>query len=188
MFNIILLDPAWNFKVRSAKGMGRSAENHYSTMSLAEIASLPVPLLANENCAMFMWTTFPFLHEAIKIGEQWQFKYKTCAFIWHKTSKHGKEHMGMGYVTRSNPEPCLYFSKGSPKRVSRKVRQYQQFPVGRHSEKPAQFHDLIVELMGDVPRVELFAREKRDGWVCLGNEIDGLDLNQSIRELTSSTK
>ena len=79
----------------------------------------------------------------------------------------------MGYYTRANAEICLLATKGSPKRVSKSVRQIIDTPIERHSKKPDETRDRIVQLFGDVPRIELFARERYDGWACFGNEVDG---------------
>lgn len=181
-FNIIYADPAWNFKVwNPTTGGARSAEKHYATMSIASMCHLPVGDLTAKDCALFMWATFPTIEQAFVLGKAWGFEYKSCAFVWEKRTKHNKEHVGMGYWTRANPEPCLLFTKGKPKRVSKSVRQLQRFPIGRHSAKPPEFHELITDLMGDLPRLELFARETYQGWVTLGNEIDGMDLRDSIQ-------
>lgn len=185
-FNIILADPAWSFRVWNRDtGNGRSAESHYRTMSIEDIYNLPVHLLADKDCTLFLWATNSLLPEALEVGKRWGFEYKTVAFTWVKKTKHGKDHMGMGYWTRQSPEMCLLFTKGKPKRVSKSVRQLQVHTIGRHSEKPIAIHHEIVKLMGDMPRVELFARECKDGWVCLGNEIDGLSLEESIVGLSS---
>ena len=79
--------------------------------------------------------------------------------------------MGMGGWTRSNAEVCLIGIKGNPKRVSKSVRQVIEAPVGNHSQKPEEARERIVELMGDLSRIELFARQKTEGWDAWGNEI-----------------
>ena len=78
---------------------------------------------------------------------------------------------GLGFWTRSNPEICLLAVKGKPKRVSASVHSVIQAPIEQHSKKPAETRDRIVQLMGDVPRVELFARQTAEGWDCWGNEV-----------------
>src|SRR5690606_19236744 len=95
-------------------------------------------------------------------------------FTWHKLTKHGKDHIGLGHWTRANTEDCLFAVKGRPKRISASVRQFVEAPIGRHSEKPAIVRDRLVQLMGDVPRVELFARQHSDGWDVWGNEVNGI--------------
>jgi len=167
-------DPPWTYRVWSKKGPGRSAENHYPTMSLSDICALPVADLAAKDCVLFLWATFPNLPEAFEVIKAWGFTYKTVAFVWCKRNrKSGSFFTGLGYYTRANAEICLLATRGSPKRISRSVHQIIDTPIERHSKKPDEARKRIVELMGDVPRIELFARERADGWDCFGNEVDG---------------
>lgn len=124
----------------------------------------------------FLWATFPNISEAVKVMEAWGFQYKTAAFVWIKTyPKSGKPFWGMGAYTRANAEVCLLgISKGFKAKEqikSHAVHQIVEAPVGRHSEKPDEVRQRIVELLGDVPRIELFARERVDGWDAWGNEV-----------------
>jgi N6-adenosine-specific RNA methylase IME4 len=91
--------------------------------------------------------------------------------------------MGLGYWTRANSELCLLGTKGRPKRVSRAVPQVCDARVMKHSKKPEEIRERIVNLCGDIPRIELFAREKCEGWDCLGNEIDGKDMREALKEV-----
>lgn len=190
-YGAILLDPAWQFKVYSRDtGTGRSAESHYPTMTLADMTALPVPDLMAKDCAVFMWATFPTLPEAMELGRAWGLQYKTCAFLWAKVNKRaglwqawrdpGAWFMGMGFWTRANTEPCLLFTKGSPQRLSRSVRQLVIDRIREHSRKPDCVHERIEQLV-DGPYAELFARQPRDGWDCYGHGIDGRDLRDSLR-------
>ena len=70
-YNVIYADPPWAYRAWSDKGKGRSAESHYSTMSLEDIKALPVGELADKDCALFMWITFPLLREAWDVVESW---------------------------------------------------------------------------------------------------------------------
>lgn len=170
-YNVIYADPPWAYRVWSQKGQGRSAESHYSTMSLEDIKALPVGELADKDCALFMWITFPLLREAWDVVESWGFTYKSVAFVWVKQNKKVPSlFWGMGYWTRANAELCIIATKGSPKRQSRAVHQIIMSPIEQHSKKPDEARDRIVALMGDVPRIELFARQKTDGWDVWGNE------------------
>ncbi|WP_329381801.1 MT-A70 family methyltransferase [Anaerofustis sp. HA2171] len=172
-YNIIYADPPWQFKVYSSKGLGRSAESHYPTMSLEEIKRLPVGELAANDCALFMWTTVPLLQECFSIMKAWGFDYKTIAFVWIKQNKRTDSlFWGMGYWTRANAELCMLATKGHPKRQSARVHQVIISHIQEHSKKPEEARDRIVQLIGDLPRVELFARTKSDGWDVWGNEID----------------
>lgn len=118
-----------------------------------------------------MWATFPMLREALDVIEAWGFSYKTVAFNWVKQNRNGTGiFMGLGNWTRSNSEICLLATKGKPKRISGSVRSIVLSPLQQHSRKPAEIRDRIVELMGDLPRIELFAREAAPGWDVWGNE------------------
>ena len=114
-----------------------------------------------------MWATFPMLKEALEVIKAWGFTYKTAAFCWIKQNRNGSGlFMGLGNWTRSNAEICLLATKGKPKRVVTAVS-----PLERHSKKPDEARDKIVELMGDLPRIELFARQTAPGWDAWGNEV-----------------
>ncbi|GHU45742.1 adenine methylase [Clostridia bacterium] len=177
-YSIILADlPArfgspWSYRVWGKKGKGRSAGNHYPTMNIDDICSLPVAEIADKDCTLFLWSTFPNLIEAFKVVSAWGFKYSTVAFVWVKRNKVSPEYfMGCGYWTRANAEIVLLATKGKPKRISKSVRQIVDTPIGRHSEKPFVVREKIIELIGDLPRIELFARTKTDGWDSWGNEV-----------------
>lgn len=171
-YQIIYTDPPWQYKVYSDKGKGRSAESHYLTMSIKDICNLPVDKIADKDCVLFMWMTFPTLVEELKVLESWGFKYKTVAFVWIKQNKKAPSlFWGLGFWTRANAEICILATKGNPKRVSAKVHQVIISPVEEHSKKPDETRKRIVELLGDIPRIELFARQKVKGWDSWGNEI-----------------
>ena len=171
-YQIILADPPWSFRVWSEKGKDRSADRHYSTMSLDEIRNLPVCDLAAENCVLFLWVTFPTLQEAFSVIEAWGFTYKSVAFVWIKENRKSPSlFWGLGYWTRANAEICLLATRGQPKRKAANVHQVIISPVEEHSKKPDEVRTRIVQLLGDVPRVELFARQTVPGWDAWGNEI-----------------
>ena len=168
-YNIIYADPPWRYEQRKVQG---AAENHYSTMSIDELCALPVPELAAKDCALFLWATFPQLSEALHLIRAWGFRYKTVAFVWLKRNRKSPSWFyGMGYWTRSNAEICLLATKGKPKRQSAGVHQFIISPIEQHSKKPDEARDKILALMGNLPRVELFARQKTPGWDAWGNEI-----------------
>lgn len=171
-YNIIYADPPWSFKTYSDKGKGRSAENHYPCMKIEDIKALPVESLCKKDCILFIWVTFPCLQQGLETIKAWGFEYKTCGFTWVKKCKKSDGwFFGNGYWTRANAELCLIATKGSPKRVSASVRQICDARVREHSRKPDEIRDRIVELCGDLPRIELFARQHFDGWDCFGNEV-----------------
>lgn len=171
-YQVIYADPPWQYKVYSKKGLGRSAESHYPTMSLEDIQALPVGKLAANDCVLFMWTTIPLLKDCFSVMRAWEFVYKTVAFVWIKKNKKANSlFWGMGYWTRANAELCMLATKGHPKRKSASVHQVIISRIEEHSKKPDEARRRIEELMGDVPRIELFARQKAPGWDAWGNEI-----------------
>ena len=171
-YGIILCDPPWSYRVWSKKGVGRTAENHYPTMRLEDIQALPVKELAAKDCALFLWVTLPTLQEAFSVITAWGFTYKTVAFVWVKQNKKSPSlFWGLGHWTRANVELCLFATKGTPKRKSAAVHQVVLSPVEEHSKKPDVVRERIVTLLGDLPRVELFARQTVPGWDAWGNEV-----------------
>lgn len=142
-------------------------------MSMSEIRALPISELAADNCALFMWCTFPYLDEQIGLFGWWGLRYRTVGFTWVKTNtKNGKLFFGVGYYAKSNAEVCLLGMKGQLKPISNKVSSIVMSPRREHSRKPDEVRNRIVELFGDLPRIELFAREKTPGWDVWGNEVD----------------
>ena len=171
-YNIIYADPPWTYRVYSSKGNGRSAASHYPVMELEAIKALPVEQLAEKDCTLFLWVTFPNLRESFEVIESWGFTFKTVAFVWIKRNRKSDSlFWGMGYWTRANAEICLLAKRGKPKRHSAGVHQFIISPVEEHSKKPDVTRDKIVELAGDLSRVELFARQKTPGWDVWGNEV-----------------
>jgi len=171
-FGILYADPPWEFETWSEKGKGRSAEQHYPTMALEDIKELPVGELAHTDCALFLWATSPMLPQALEVMEAWGFTYKTVAFTWVKEEAKGDIFKGLGFWTRSNAEFCLLGTKGTPKRKSSDVSQIIISKREEHSKKPDEIRDRIVKLIGDLPRIELFARQHFEGWDVWGNEVN----------------
>lgn len=184
MYSTILIDPPWRFEVWSRDtGLDRSAENHYPTMTIEALKALPIQSQMASDCAVFMWACWPTLPDALALGAAWGLEYKTCAFVWAKTTRkvawrysllpiddNDHWHMGMGYWTRANTEMCLLFTRGNPKRKSASVRQLLITPIAEHSRKPDEQYTRI-EALVDGPYLEMFARRKREGWASWGNEV-----------------
>lgn len=168
-FNILYADPPWKYERNKVQG---AAERHYPTMSIEQLCALDVEKITDENCALFLWSTFPFLPEALRLIKAWGFTYKTTAFVWLKQNRKNKDwFFGLGFWTRGNAEICLLATKGKPQRKSAKVSQLIISPIDKHSKKPDIVREKIVELMGDLPRIELFARQTTPGWEVFGNEV-----------------
>lgn len=142
-------------------------------MSIEELCALPVADLAAEDSALFLWATFPQLPEALRLIKAWGFSFKTAAFVWLKLNKKSYTWFyGLGFWTRGNAELCLFATRGHPKRKSAGIHQFIISPIEQHSKKPDEARKKIVELMGNVPRLELFAREAKPGWAVWGNEVE----------------
>lgn len=171
-YKIIYADPPWRYQDKNCQG---SAEHHYSTMKLSDICSLPINSIADKDCALFLWATYPMLNEAMHVIKSWGFKYKTLGFQWVKLNRvRGGYFFGTGRWTRANTEACLLAVKGNPHKyvIDKSISQIIEYPVGQHSSKPPIVRDRITDLLGDLPRIELFAREQADGWDCWGNEVN----------------
>ena len=128
---------------------------------------MPVADLAAKDSALFLWATFPQLPEALRLIQAWGFTYKSVAFVWLKQNRKSPGWFyGLGFWTRGNAEVCLLATRGHPKRQAANVHQFIISPVREHSRKPEEAREKIVALMGDLPRVELFARQSPPGWMC----------------------
>jgi len=166
-YNIIYADPAWQYW----SGGNKNQSLHYPTMSIEDICALPVKNIADNNCVLFLWVTYPILQDAFKVIEAWGFKYSTAAFVWVKKNKNqDTPFVGLGTWTRSNSELCLLATKGTVTRLDAGISQIVESPIEEHSKKPAIIRDLITQLVGKLPRIELFCREPAEGWDVWGNE------------------
>lgn len=181
-YKLIYADPPWEYTDRNANGK-RGACFKYPVLTLAELKSLPVGDLADPSGAVLaMWWVSPQPQEALDLVKAWGFTLKNmCGFTWHKLSSTGKcDHFGTGHYTRSNTENVLLATMGKPVVVSKSVRGIVTAPVMRHSEKPPEVRDRLEQLFGNVTRIELFARERVDGWDAMGYDIDGRDIREVL--------
>ena len=167
-YQIIYADPPWKFE----KSITKTFSCKYPCMGYDDLKKLRVGSIADDNCAMFMWSTLRHLPEAIKLIVDWGFEYRTVAFIWVKTSQKGNINHRLGYWTLSNAEICLLGIKGHPRKQNNKIRSVYLLPREGHSKKPQKFREQIEILFGDVERIELFARQKTEGWDVWGNEVE----------------
>jgi site-specific DNA-methyltransferase (adenine-specific) len=179
-FGVIYADPPWLFTrwstdpaVLNASAGRRVRPIPYPCMPTRDICALPVQSISANTCVLFLWTIYPKLPDAFEVIKAWGFTYKTCAFTWVKRNPSGTGFsFGLGYWTRANPELCLLATRGQPKRLSKSVPNLIISPRREHSRKPDEVRDRIVQLCGDVPRAELFARQKLPGWSAWGNEVE----------------
>jgi N6-adenosine-specific RNA methylase IME4 len=195
-YGAILADPPWHFHAwvdtarggtnhsgsrlpNGGKNYGSSRAPTYQTLEESEISALSVAELAAPDCVLFLWACWPTIQQAFRIIESWGFTFKTCAFCWIKADATQLElfqddiepDMLLGYWTRSNSEICLLATRGQPKRTAADVRQAIIAPRREHSRKPDGIHERIERLVAG-PYLELFARQRRPGWDCWGNEVD----------------
>jgi N6-adenosine-specific RNA methylase IME4 len=164
LYGVIYADPPWRFEPYSREtGIDRAAENHYPTMSVDDIAAIQVP--AAKNCVLSLWATAPKLPEALRVMTAWGFTYKT-EWIWRKS------RLGTGFWLRNQHESLLIGVKGGVPAPApgQQPPSVIEADVGRHSEKPARFAEMIEEMFLTLPRLEMFARAPRPGWDVWGNE------------------
>ena len=177
-YNIIYADPPWSYKDKALAG-NRGAGCKYKIQSKEWIDNLPVNKIADDSCVLFLWVTMPKLNECWDLIKNWGFEYKTVAFTWVKRNKKSSSWFwGMGRWTRANAELCLFATKGKPKRINAGVHSLIDTSVQKHSQKPNEARNRIIQLMGDLPRIELFARIPKEiitdpslkGWDFWGDE------------------
>lgn len=187
-YKAIHMDPPWRFKNFSEKGEGRNATSHYDCLSPEVMKALPVADFAEKDCALFLWTTDPFLPVALDMIRAWGFSYKTVGFYWAKTNRTAdlsrlteKDFFcGLGYWTRANVEQCLLATRGSPRRLAKDVRRLIISPRREHSRKPDEVYTRI-ERLTEGPYLDIFARESRVNWDCWGNQATLFDGVEDVR-------
>jgi len=166
-YNIIYADPPWKYK----RDGNHSAASVYDVMELEDIKNLNVKSISEDQSHLYLWVTNPFLQEGLDVCQAWGFEYKTL-ITWIKTYKDGTPEMGMGYYFRSCTEHIIFGVKGKMKCLNKNTRNMiKEINPRLHSKKPSMIRNLIVECSGDLPRIELFARRKVEGWDCWGNEV-----------------
>ena len=186
-YQIIYADPPWSFSsgIRSSKKIDGKFQyytpdstvgdgKYKSVMDGDDIKALNVELITNNDCVLFMWTTDAHLPLALEVMKEWGMPYKTIGFVWNKKEKSGKQVCYFGKWTMKGTEICLIGAKGKANSLiqSHKVRQLVEAIRRKHSQKPDEVRDKIIEMFGDIPRIELFARQKTEGWDVWGNEVE----------------
>lgn len=186
-FSVIVADCPWSYedklRMQEATGTKRSADSHYPTMLLPDIMAIPVEKIAADDCILALWVPNSLLQYGLDTMKAWGFTQKQM-FVWVKTSKKGLG-FGMGRNFRNCSECALIGTKGKPKLLDRSQRNVSLDLALPHSQKPETLQNRL-EIMYEGPYLELFARRKRDKWICLGNEIDGKDINDAITDMTES--
>ena len=171
-YNIIYADPPWQVMAGSNQGRkvgdsSRSLPLQYSTLSLNEIIGLDVKSIKAENAVLFLWTINKYIEQSYQVARSWGFTPSTM-LVWDKTPK----GIGLGGTFTLANEYFLFCRSGTIKAKRRVKGNHWFFPRERHSKKPDFFRDLIVDTFGDLPRIELFARERIAGWDSWGNEVE----------------
>jgi len=164
---VLVADPPWKFG-DFLPGKGRGASKHYGCLSLSEIMRFPLPPIA-DDCVLFLWRVSSMPQEALDVVKAWGFK-PYAEIVWRKMTPRGKVAFGMGRRVRMAHETCIIAERGRPKPISRSERSVFDAVVGQHSAKPDEFYQIVERMYGG-PRVELFARRRRDGWQCFGDEL-----------------
>ena len=165
----IVADPAWRFDDKLGR---RGAAANYSTLTVEEIQEHPTfhaIAVAPRNAVLFLWRVASLQAEALAVARAWGYAVKS-EIVWEKTTCRGNDHFGLGHYVRASHETCLICVRGRVRVKNHSTRSRFRAPVGRHSEKPEAFFDLV-EALVEGPYVEFFARRHRPGWVCLGNEL-----------------
>lgn len=172
-YYVIYADPPWSFRDKFLYSSSCSFQ-HYPVMDLQSIKDLPIKEITTEDSLLFIWTTDAHIPDCLEVIKAWGFKYITVAFYWHKKTKNNKEHIVLGRWTLKSTEMCLLAGRGCPSylKVCNNVRQFVEEKVGRHSQKPLEVANRIAKLVGNASRIELFARQKVEGWDVWGNEIE----------------
>ena len=169
-YNIIYADPPWSYSNKIVNIWNISGSPSYNTLTQNKIKELPVKSISAKNSILFLWAVVPQLPEAFEVMNSWGFKYKTM-LTWHKTyNKFGGK--GMGYWFRGQTEHLLLGIKGNVKAFRSVKPNHYSYDVIKHSQKPHKFRELIVEASGDLPRIELFARERYIGWDSWGEQLE----------------
>jgi N6-adenosine-specific RNA methylase IME4 len=176
-YQIIYADPPWN--EQGGGRIKRGADRHYPLMSTMDIMFLPIREIADKNSHLYLWVTNNFLKDGLEVMKAWGFEYKTI-ITWVK------DRMGLGQYYRGRTEHCLFGIRGMlPYKILNGKKQQGETvffaPRTKHSQKPDEMRTLICKVSDrdGFNKIELFARQKTDGWDVWGNEVKN-DVNLSI--------
>lgn len=179
-YKTIYIDPPW--PERGCEKVKRGADRHYDLMTVPQIMDLPINQLADpDGCHLYLWVTNNYLKAGLDCMAAWGFEYVTT-ITWMK------DRQGLGQYYRGITEHCLFGV--TKKRLPYKIKDGHRCqgvtgfiePKSIHSRKPEKMRSMI-ELVSYSPMIEIFSREKHEGWDCLGNEIDGMDITEAITEI-----
>ena len=175
-YNIIYADPPWEYSSKSYQDSNREMlkldETQYKTLSVHQIKDLPIKEITANDCILFLWSTDSHLKEAIDVIESWSLHFKTIGFTWVKQYASGSYCYNFSPYTLKSTEVCLIGIKGKLKNIKKtnNVKGLVFAERTKHSKKPNEVRDRIVNLCGDLPRIELFARNTTPGWDVWGDQ------------------
>lgn len=176
-YKVIYADPPWHFGgggvYQDNNRPIRETKNQYILIKTKDICDIPIQNITNDDCVLFIWTTDQHLQDAFKVIKAWGFKYSTVGFYWVKKTNKNNNCYNVGCWTMKSVEQCLLAIKGKPLKFKQKrnIKQLVEAERKRHSEKPDEVRKRIVNLFGDICRIELFARECFEGWDAWGLEV-----------------
>ena len=183
-FDLIYADPSWLFKTYSDKGQGRAPK--YPPMTLEDLAKIEVAEIRKKNCVLFLWVTWPHLHNGMDLMSAWGFSYRTNAWTWVKN------RMAKGYYTRKKTEVCLIGARGSVPVAVKDEDDLIFADVRAHIQKPDDAYVKMSRLYPNAQypdRLELFASEysmhtaRNYGFIPVGFDVDGKDIRDAVRDL-----
>lgn len=173
-FNVVYADPPWQYQSRGPRS-GLFADIGYDQMTLNDICDYPLQHLLATDCALFLWTTSAFLMDANKVINAWGFNYCRVDSVWKKKTKKGNPRAVCGPWGMTDAEFLLMGIKGSM--CNKQIGKHNMYTVvsephpGIHSQKPNIFRKRIEYRFGNLPRIELFARQKSLSWIVCGDEL-----------------
>lgn len=168
-YDLIYTDPAWSYDKKVGQGI---ADDQYDTMALDDIKALPVNEMLKKDAVVYMWAVFPMLKEAFEVIKAWDLEYVTVGFNWIKLNDNGTPFFGIGHHTKSNGEICLLLRKGKGLEVKdHTISQVIMTKKDKHSKKPYVCYTYLERMYGNIERIEMFARNKRQGWDTWGNQV-----------------
>lgn len=166
-YSIIYADPPWEVKAGPGwNSNGKSRDLFYPTMTLQQITDLPVQNISEKDCVLFLWVINKYIEQSYQIARKWGFN-PTCLLTWCKPA-HG---LGLGGTFVQTSEHLLFCRRGTLKSLQRIDTSWFLHKRHEHSVKPSLFRETITKAFGDLPRIELFARQRVDGWDAWGNEV-----------------
>lgn len=168
---VLVVDPPWLFG-DPLPGKNRGASKNYACLTVEQLCAFELPP-TEPDAFLFLWRVSSQVEEAYRVLRAWGWVPKT-EIVWKKKTVRGMRHFGMGRIVRAEHETCIVATRGRPQRKVANIRSVIEAPVGAHSAKPEAFYDLV-EALAPGPYFDVFARRKRPGWTCVGDEAPALD-------------